>query len=257
VAFAFVERRQKIRENFYFYTSVALVFLLAGTALLLGEPARSLAWAVLALAFGYLARRQKSRTLATHSAVYSLGAALGSHLLGQATVTLFVGSTVTWRPGAADVLVLLAVAASAWLASRVTPTEVIEQLPPVAVYLALALGVTGIAVAWLGPLVAGSGSGGSPGALATLRTTALVVAAVAAAWAGREPAFAEAGWLAYPLLGVTGLKMLLEDLPRGRPATLILGFACYGLGLILVPRLRARRRSGDGSPIPEGGSPPG
>jgi predicted tellurium resistance membrane protein TerC len=51
----------------------------------------------------------------------------------------------------------------------------------------------------------------------------------------------EAGWLAYPVLGFTGLKMLLEDLPRGRPATLILAFAFYGLALILVPRIRSRR----------------
>jgi hypothetical protein len=71
---------------------------------------------------------------------------------------------------------------------------------------------------------------------------ALVAAAVGAAWVGRRPAFAEAGWLAYPLLGFTGLKMLLEDLPRGRPVTLILGFACYGLALILVPRIRGRGR---------------
>ena len=76
VAFAFVERRQKIKENFYFYTSVAIVFLLAGTALLLGEPARSLAWAILALGFGFLARRSQSRTMATHSAIYALGAAI-------------------------------------------------------------------------------------------------------------------------------------------------------------------------------------
>jgi len=70
-----------------------------------------------------------------------------------------------------------------------------------------------------------------------------VVSAVGLAWLGRRPAFQEAGWLAYPLLGVTGLKVLLEDLPRGRPATLVLGFAFYGAGLILVPRIRGRRRS--------------
>jgi predicted tellurium resistance membrane protein TerC len=64
---------------------------------------------------------------------------------------------------------------------------------------------------------------------------------LATAWLGRTPGHAEAGWLAYPLLGLIGLKMLLEDLPRGRPVTLILAFAFYGLALILVPRIRARR----------------
>jgi hypothetical protein len=255
VAFAFVERRQKIKENFYFYTSVAIVFLLAGTALLLGEPARSLAWAVLALAFGALARRQQSRTIATHAAGYALGAALGSDLVGQASVALFVGSSVAWRPGAAVVAVVLVVAGSAWLASRVPRTSVLERLPPVLVYVALALAVSGMAVAWMAPLVTGTGPDASPGALATLRTIALVVTAVAAAWMGRGAALSEAGWLAYPILGVTGLKVLLEDLPRGRPATLILGFACYGLGLILVPRIRARKRTDGPAAGPKGAGP--
>jgi len=240
VAFAFVERRQKIKENFYFYTSVAIVFLLAGTALLLGEPARSLAWAILALGFGALARRRKSRTIATHSAIYTLAAALGSDLLARSATALFVGSAVGWRPGAAVVAVLLVVAGGAWLSSRVARTSPLEQIPPLLVYLALAVAFSGVAVSWLAPIVTGTGPDSSPGALATLRTVALVATAVAAAWLGRGAALSEAGWLAYPLLGITGLKILLEDLSRGRPATLILGFACYGLGLIVVPRIRAR-----------------
>ena len=106
----------------------------------------------------------------------------------------------------------------------------------------MALAVSGVAVAWLAPIVTGTGADSSPGALATLRTVALVVTAVAVAWMGRRAELSEAGWLAYPLLGVTGLKILLEDLSRGRPATLILAFACYGLGLIVVPRIRAAAR---------------
>jgi len=243
VAFAFVERRQKIRENFYFYTSVAIVLLLAGVALLLVEPARSLAWGALALVVGALAPRKGSRTLAVHSAVYATAAAVGSGLLGEAVVTLFFRSLVTWLPGLATTAALLAVAGCVWLTSRVPRTNVLEQVVPAAVDLVLALALAGTVVAWLAPLVAGRGPDASPGALATLRTVALVASAVAAAWLGRRAALAEAGWLAYPLLGFTGLKMLLEDLPRGRPVTLILGFACYGLALILVPRIRGRGRA--------------
>jgi hypothetical protein len=242
VAFAFVERRQKIKENFYFYTSVAIVFLLAGTALVLREPARSLTLAILALGFGFLARRRQSRTIATHSAIYALGAAFGSDLLVRSATAIFVGSVTDWRPGATVVVVLFVVAGSAWMASRVARTNVLEQIPPLLVYLALAVAVSGVAVAWLAPFVTGTGADSSPGALATLRTVALVAAAVAVAWLGRQAAFSEAGWLAYPLLGITGIKILLEDLSRGRPATLILAFACYGLGLIVVPRIRAAAR---------------
>jgi uncharacterized membrane protein len=244
VAFSFVERRQKIRENFYFYTSVGIVLLLAGAALLLGEPARSLAWGVLALGVGFLAPRKGSRTLAVHSAIYAMAAAIGSGLLGQAVVTLFFGSSVSWRPGVATSGALVAVAGCAWLTSRVPRSNVVEQAVPAVVDLVLALALSGTVVAWLAPGIAGSGTAASPGALATLRTVVLVAAALAAAWLGRSAALAEVGWLAYPLLGLTGLKMLLEDLKHGTPATLILAFACYGLALILVPRIRARRSAG-------------
>jgi hypothetical protein len=240
VAFAFVERRQKIRENFYFYTSVAIVFVLAGTALLLPEPVRSLCWGALALVLGFLSPRKKSRTLAAHAAVYGVAAAVGSGLLGQSIGTLFFGTSVAWRTSAATTLVLVAVAGSAWLSSRVPRTNVLEQFPPAVVDLVLVLGLSGTVVAWLAPVVTGADPGGNPGALATLRTVALVAMAVASAWVGRRASHAEVGWLAYPILGFTGLKMLLEDMKHGRPATLILAFACYGLALILVPRIRAR-----------------
>lgn len=242
VAFAFVERRQKIRENFYFYTSVGIVLLLAGVALLLGEPGRSLAWGALALGVAFLAPRKGSRTLATHAALYAVAAAVGSGLLGEAVVTLFFRADVAWRPGFPALAALAALGGCAWFTSRVPRSNVAEQVPALIVDLALALSLAGVAVAWVAPVVAGSGPAGA-GALATLRTVALVAVAVGAAFTGRAPAFAEAGWLTYPLLGLTGLKMLLEDLPRGRPATLILAFACFGLALILVPRIRGRGRT--------------
>jgi hypothetical protein len=246
LAFAFVERRQKIRENFYFYTSIALVFLLSGTGLLLGEPARSIVWGALAVLFAWLAIRQKSRTLSTHAAVYAVAAAAGSGLVARSISTLFVGGEVGWRPSFATTAVLLAIAASAWLAGRAPRSTALERIPPVAVYLVLAIGVSGTLVAWLAPAVAGVGPGASAGALATLRKVVLVAAVLATAWMGGTPGHAEAGWLAYPLLGFIGIKMLLEDLPRGRPVTLILSFAFYGLALILVPRIRARAAAAGG-----------
>ncbi len=246
VAFAFVAR-QRIRENFYFYTTVGIVLVVAGVALLLGEPGRSLAFSALTLALAELSRRQRSRTLASHAAAYALSAALASGLVAGAFSALFVGGTISWSPGLAGVAALLAAAGCAWVTGRVPRTGPLERIPPLVVELVVLLGAAAAAVAWLAPVVAGSGAGTSPGALATLRTAALVAAVFGATLAGRTPAFDEAAWLAYPLLGVGGLKILLEDLPRGRPASLVLGFAFYGLALILVPRLRARK------PAPAGG----
>jgi len=243
VAFSFVRREKPIRENFWFYGSVAVVFVLAGTALLLPEPARSLAWCVLALGLAWAAPRHESRMLSGHAAVYALAAAIASGLPGQSTMALLVGSEIRWRPGVATLAALAGLAGTAWLNARMVRTNLLERILPALVDLVLALGLAGTAVAWLAPLVAGAGQGTSPGALATLRTVALVSVAVAAAWIGRGAPFAEAAWLAYPLLGLTGLKMLFEDLKQGRPATLVLAFAFYGAGLILVPRIRGRKRS--------------
>jgi hypothetical protein len=53
-------------------------------------------------------------------------------------------------------------------------------------------------------------------------------------------AFAEGAWLVYPLLALTGLKFVLEDFRVGRPGTLFLAFALYGLALIVAPRLARR-----------------
>src|SRR5512137_874612 len=142
VAFAFVERRQKIKENFYFYTSIALVFLLSGTGLLLGEPARSLLWGALAVLFAWLALRQRSRTLGTHAAAYAVAAAAGSGLVAQSISALLVGGTVEWRPSAASTAVLLGVAASAWLAGKEPRGTTLERLPPVVVYMVLVVGVS-------------------------------------------------------------------------------------------------------------------
>ena len=236
LAFAFVEQRQKIRENFYFYTSVAIVFVLAGTALVLAEPARSLAWGVLAVGMGFLSSRKSSRTLAVHAAAYGLAAAFGSGLVPHSVGALFFGGSVDWRTSAGTLAVLVALAVSAALADRVPRSSLLERVSPTLVDVAIALGIAGTLVAWLAPLAAGGG----PAALATLRTVVLVVVALAAAALGRRELHAEVAWLAYPLLAFTGLKMLLEDLKHGRPATLVLAFACYGLALILVPRIRAR-----------------
>lgn len=73
--------------------------------------------------------------------------------------------------------------------------------------------------------------------LATLRTAVLVIATLAVARAARHAHGREAGWLVYPLLVVTGLKLLLADFPQGRPDTLFAALALYGVALIVAPRM--------------------
>jgi hypothetical protein len=218
-----------------------VVLVLAGSGLLLAGEARAIAWTALSVPFAVLAQRRRSRTLATHAAIYGVAGCLAAGLVTGGGAALLVGSTVTWRPSLAAAAVLVLVAVSAWLGGAVPRRTVVERLVPLVTYVVLGLGVAGMAVALLAPAVGGAGPGASPGALATLRTVVLVLAALAVALLGRRERLSEWAWLAYPILVITGLKMLLEDLPRGRPATLILAFAFYGGALILVPRIRARR----------------
>ncbi|HET9554410.1 MAG TPA: hypothetical protein VFP50_15715, partial [Anaeromyxobacteraceae bacterium] len=91
------------------------------------------------------------------------------------------------------------------------------------------------------PLAGTPGAGADAGLVAAVRTAVLAAVAIGLAALGRVRTLGEAGQLAYPALVVGGVKILLEDLHRGRPVTLFVAFGLYGLALIAVPKLRARR----------------
>jgi hypothetical protein len=112
---------------------------------------------------------------------------------------------------------------------------------PRLIVLFLALG--GLLGVIAGGILAPTASPYAPGLVATVRTALLVAAILALALAGRIWAFAEGAWLVYPLLVLTGLKFLLEDVRTGQPATLFVSFALYGLALIVGPRLIRKPRA--------------
>ena len=69
--------------------------------------------------------------------------------------------------------------------------------------------------------------------------------ALALAWAAQRASLPELGWLVYPLLAAGGLKLLLEDMREGRPATLVASLALYGAVRprpALAPTRRGPRR---------------
>jgi len=239
VAFAFVEARQKIRANFYFYSSVAIVFVLAGTALVLPSRALPVAWAALGVLAAFLARGRTSAALGLHAVIYAVGAALAGGLGADSLQAAFAGSGPLPAPSAAAVFVVLCLAATAWLTSGLPRADALERIPRLALLLVLAASTAALAVEALVPLLVADPAS-QAGAVATIRTGVLAAGAILLAWLGRREPWREARWLVYPLLAATGLKILFEDLPRSRPATLFLTFALYGAALILVPRLRPR-----------------
>ncbi len=238
VAIAFVERRQRRKKNFYFYTSAALVFTMAGWALVLPTWALPVAWAGLALVAAVAGRRSGRTTFQAHSAVYAVGAAVASGLAAHALHGLGYPIGAPHEPGALAPMALAAVAGCTWLFGTSTPRPIYERIPRLLLLVITVGGVLGLGADWL---VAALGSAAAPGIVATIRTALLVGGALALAWTDGALGFVEAGWLVYPLLVVTGVKFVFEDLATSRPATLFLAFALYGTALIFGPRLKRKR----------------
>ncbi len=242
VAVVFVERRQRRRKNFHFYTAAALAFVLTGTALLLPPAPRAVVWAALAIAAAASGRVLASVTLKVHALAYLVaGAAAGgwlahvAHGLGLPMPPPWAGVSARDLVGVAAALIVTAIIATAGPGPY--PTRLSRV--PSALLLALSAGaVLGVGLAWAAAALAGARE--AVGMVATLRTSALVAATLALARLGRSPRVPEAGWLVAPLLVVTGLKLVVEDLRVSRAATLFAAFALYGAALILAPRWRRR-----------------
>jgi hypothetical protein len=247
VAVAFVERRQGRHRNFFFYTSAGLVFALVGSALVLPTPAPALVYAALGLVTAWAGRLSERVTFHAHGAVYLAAAVVVSGLFAHVLYGLGVPAAPAHGASATMLGVLGLCVASIWaLAPAATEGPPLPAVRvPRLVVLVLGLGgLLGVAVAWLTPVLGGGATmAPHPSLVATLRTALLVAGVLVLAWAAGARGFVEGAWLVYPLLILTGLKFLLEDFRAGRPATLFLGFALYGLALIAGPWL-CRRWSG-------------
>lgn len=249
LAFWFVGRHEGHERNVQFYAALALVLVLVGLVLDLRAQwlaGVSAAFAVLAVAgwvrFGRL-------YLLLHGVVYLLVASIASHALEYGAWAIFASPQSWAAPTVATVVVTVATALAAWLATRRAQPEggVPASVLRVVIAVALLLTAAGCGVGVVAPLLSGSAEGGVDlGVLATVRTGVLAILALLVAWSARQERFREWAWLVYPLLVIVGLKMVAQDFKYSRPATLFIALALYGIALIVAPRLRrARDRGGD------------
>lgn len=239
VAFAFLSRQVGLRRNFYFYASLGLILVLVSLALLLSGPTAALTWTALAVLTTWLALRTGRITLNSHAAVYLLAAASASGLLGAASAALMGTPDTTWPPITAAALAALVGATACWVIpmSRASATSAVAHAPRLLVTVLLVWSAGGWLISLIAPSLPAVAGHPDAGILATIRTSVLAAAALALAWAGRFERFRESAWLLYPLLAIGGLKLLVEDLPRSRPATLFVALALFGGALIIAPRL--------------------
>jgi hypothetical protein len=246
VAFAFLARRLGLRLNFYFYTSLGLILGLISMAFLLTGPAVALAWTALGVLATVAALTTGRVTLNSHAAVYLLAAASASGLLAAATAALVGPADGLSPPMSLVPLVVLCGVAACWAIpmSPAADTRVLHRVPRLLITIVLVWSAGGWLISVIVPaLPAATGHAADAGEIATLRTSVLAAAALALASVGRSGRFRESAWLLYPVLAAGGLKLLIEDLPRSRPATLFIALALYGGTLILAPRLGRARAS--------------
>jgi hypothetical protein len=242
VAVMFLDRRKDSGPNVYYYTTLALLHVLAGFILVLGEPWLSAVFAVLAVVAAGLWSRYGRSFMLVHSAAYLVAAGIVSGTFGYCLGVLLASIAGPWpRPDGVMFVVLIAGALSAWLAAaRRNPTgdEVARGLR-LAIILAFFAAATACVVGYAAPAVGGLADATvAVGVLATVTTVVLSLATLIVAWIGRQPRFLEWSWLVYPLLVAIGLKMAGQDFKHSRPATLFIAMALYGTALIVAPRLR-------------------
>lgn len=244
VVIGFIERREDGAWNAYFYSSLALVLVLAGFTLVLGEPWPAIVFAGLgALAAGLWSRGGRLFTL-LHAGAYLVAAGIVSGTFVYCVRVLAAGAAGAWVLPSGAMLVLLAAGAlSAWLTTTRAKSDdrLLEDVLEFVIILVFVGTAGACLIGYLAPAVGRLADGSvDPGVLATVRTGVLSVATLLLGWLGRNPRFREWGWLVYPLLVGIGLKMVSQDLQVSRPATLFIAMALYGAALIVAPRLRRR-----------------
>jgi hypothetical protein len=240
VAFAFVDRSEGHWKNFLFYSSVAVVFTLAGVGLTVGAGTQAMVWAGLAVAAAALGYRYSAAAVGAHSAIYLVAGAIASGLFRFVTDAFTASVTTAW---AGITLPAWAVLASAAACAAVPVTAEPQyrgrpaRIPQIVVVVMLLAGVGAAIIGYTVPLVSGvPGQSADAALVAAIRTVVMGAAVLLLAWMGGRNLFAEGRWLMYVVLILGGIKLLAEDFMSGRPATLVLSLAVYGAALIVAPR---------------------
>lgn len=238
-----VDRGFPERRSFLFYTFLGLIFTLTALPSIVRGTLLVLALSVAALFMAWLGGRWQRATLSLHGAVYALGCAVTSGLLALCWQA-FVGGAPAATPiplsawvalGCAMGLCAFPVAAHGRTWGRFSP------VPRVGILALAVAGVGGFLITLTHGLLPAAETGPDVAVLAAYRTGILAIAAVGLSWMGGWKRMREAELLVYPVLAAGGLKLLLEDIPSGRPVTLVASLVFFGGALILAPTLTRRR----------------
>ena len=236
VSFPFLPRESRGALNFYFYSSLALIFVIIGLDTALAGAPRAVALTAFAAFLAVAWSRSERVTLGGHAAVALVAASISGGLLRLAQAAFvgeLPGTELLW-PAGLTLAVALVITGTAVAGCR-TPRVAWADVP--------ALVMAALALAGVAALITMALGGVFPvaqdaGLLGTVRTAVLSALAVGCALLNRPGRFSAVGKLAYPLLALTGLKLAVVDLQYSTPAMMFVALACYGTALVLTPKLR-------------------
>jgi hypothetical protein len=233
------------------HATLAFVLALAAVGLALPVGARFAALAALGVGTSAFAARGSGRTPAAHAAVYLILAAVNGGLLGASFAAFVAPGAAAESPVPVTAILVFAAAVVSYLlltAPRAQRSTFWTRLPALTAGTLAALGAGTLVEHGVAALVHANRD---PALLAAVRSGVLALAALLLAAGRRRPRLLELSWLVGPLLALGGLKLVFEDLPHGRPATLFLAFVLYGLALVFAPRLlRAAATAPQAPPAP-------
>lgn len=238
------DTRELRYRNFFYYSTLGLVFAVAGSGLLLPLTWAALIWALMAVTMAVLSGRTGWVSLSLQCTLLLAAAGIGSGLLRAGLEALAGDAGNGWAVLTyAHFGVALATVACLFIpvAQQSERWGTLAGMPQLIVLALSVWEVGGLVVAVGAGLFAGAGTTEPDLAiLAALRSSVLSVAAVTLAVSSRHWRWPEARWLVYPVLALVAMKLFVEDFPNGEPATLFVALAFVGTALLLVSTLLSR-----------------
>jgi hypothetical protein len=236
VAFGVVERRQGRNQSFFYLSTLGLALVLLALPGVVGGVS-AVMWAVLALIAAAAGSRWDRLTLRVHAAVLMLAAWISSGLAAEAAADLSGRSGLEAIPNIGAILVafLTVITTLTVLSTRRLKTHGWMQRLPLTGLLVMTGMVVASTIVSVAELVA-------PSSALWMGTVALSMMAIASAVLASRQGVREAGWLVYPLLALTGLRVVLADLASGRTVVFVIALTAYGAALITSPKILRSRR---------------
>ncbi len=240
------ETRRARGRNFFYYSTLGLVYVLAGSGLMLPHVAAAVLWSLLAVLMAVLSGRTGRVALSLQCTLLLLAAGVYSGVLSTGLQALAGNPGPGW-PGLLGNHIAVAVATMACLFIPVAQQSErwgkLAGLPQLIVLALSVWEVGGLIVVVAAPLLAAAGTAEpNLSVLASVRTAVLSMAAATLAISSRHWRWPEARWLAYPLLIIVAIKLFTEDFPHGQAATLFVSLAFVGSAVLLVAKVIKREK---------------